>query len=100
MLTVLRVKQLAIIDELEVDFGPGLSVITGETGAGKSILVDALDLVLGGKARPELVRTGAPQAEVEAMFDIGDDPAVLERLRKAEIEVEGGELVVRRVVSA
>jgi DNA repair protein RecN (Recombination protein N) len=100
MLTVLRIRQLAIIDELEVVFGPGLNVLTGETGAGKSILVDALELVLGGRGRPELVRTGAPQAEVEALFDVGDDPAVLERLVGAGIEAEGGELLVRRVVSS
>jgi DNA repair protein RecN (Recombination protein N) len=74
-------------------------VLTGETGAGKSILVDALQLVLGGRGRPELVRTGAPQAEVEALFDVGDDPSVIERLRAAGIETDGGELLVRRVVS-
>lgn len=99
MLSVLRVKQLAIIDELEVVFGPGLNVLTGETGAGKSILVDALQLVLGGRGRPELVRTGAPQAEVEALFDVGDEPSVIERLRAAGIDTDGGELLVRRVVS-
>ncbi|AKF07833.1 DNA repair protein RecN [Sandaracinus amylolyticus] len=100
MLSVLRVRQLAIIDELEVVFGPGLNVLTGETGAGKSILVDALQLVLGGRGRPEMVRTGAPQAEVEALFDVGDDPVAIDRLRAAGIETEGGELIVRRVVSA
>jgi DNA repair protein RecN (Recombination protein N) len=100
MLTVLRVRQLAILDELEVVFGPGLNVLTGETGAGKSILVDALELVLGGRGRPELVRTGAPQAEVEALFDVGDDPGVLERLAAAGIEAPEGELLVRRVVTA
>jgi len=100
MLSVLRVRQLAIIDELEVVFGSGLNVLTGETGAGKSILVDALQLVLGGRARPELVRTGAPQAEVEALFDLGDDPATLDRVRAAGVEVEGAELIVRRVVTA
>lgn len=100
MLSVLRVRQLAIIDELEVVFGPGLNVLTGETGAGKSILVDALQLVLGGRGRPELVRTGAPQAEVEALFEVGDDPQVIERLRAAGIEAPEGEILVRRVVSA
>lgn len=99
MLTCLKVRSFAIIDELEVEFGPGLNVVTGETGAGKSILVDALGLVLGEKARPELVRTGAPQAEVEALFDLSSDAALCERLRAAGIETDG-ELVVRRIVSA
>ena len=67
MLSLLRVRQLAIIDELEVAFAPGLNVLTGETGAGKSILVAALQLVLGGRGRPQLVRTGADRAEVEAL---------------------------------
>jgi DNA repair protein RecN (Recombination protein N) len=100
MLSVLRVRQLAIIDELEVAFGPGLNVLTGETGAGKSILVDALQLVLGVRARPEVVRSGAPQAEVEALFDVGDDPVILSRLRAAGIDAPEGELLIRRVVSA
>ncbi len=99
MLTCLRVRHLAIIDQLEVVFGPGLNVITGETGAGKSILIDALSLVLGGRGRPELVRTGAKQAEVEALFDIGDAPDALARLAGSGLEPEP-ELVVRRVVSA
>lgn len=90
---------MAIIDRLEVELGPGLNVITGETGAGKSILIDALGLVLGEKARPELVRTGAKEAEVEALFDVGGDPEALARLEASGLEPEP-ELVVRRVVSA
>lgn len=99
MLTCLRVRHLAIIDELEVELGAGLNVITGETGAGKSILIDALGLVLGEKGRPELVRTGAKQAEVEALFDLSDDAEALARLEASGLEREV-ELIVRRVVSA
>jgi DNA repair protein RecN (Recombination protein N) len=98
MLTQLRVRRFAIIDQLEVEFGPGLNVVTGETGAGKSILVSALQLVLGAKARPEMVRTGAERAEVEALFDIRDDRSARERL--AAMGLEDEELVVRRVVEA
>ena len=100
MLTLLRVRNIAIIDELEIELGPGLTVITGETGAGKSILVGALQLVLGGRARPDAVRTGADRAEVEALFD----PATLDPAVRARIASLGAspdeELVVRRVVEA
>jgi DNA repair protein RecN (Recombination protein N) len=97
MLLSLRVSNLAIIDELEVDFRGGLNVVTGETGAGKSILINALGLVLGGRASAELVRTGAESAEVEALFDIGDDPQARQRAERAEVSMER-ELVLRRVV--
>lgn len=100
MLTVLRVKNLAIIDESEVEFGPGLNVVTGETGAGKSILVGALRLVLGARGRPELVRTGADRAEVEALFEVAQGAPVRARLAALGFELEGDELVVRRVVLA
>jgi DNA repair protein RecN (Recombination protein N) len=97
MLSCLRVRHFAIIDELEVEFGSGLNVVTGETGAGKSILVDALHLVLGGRGKPDVVRTGESSAEVEAMFDVGDDPDVQARLEAAGLEAED-ELLIRRVV--
>ena len=99
MLTCLRIRDLAIVDSLEVELGPGLNVVTGETGAGKSIIVGALELVLGGKGKSELVRTGAAQAEVEALFDVGDDEAL--RARLAQLGLEGeSELVIRRVLFA
>lgn len=97
MLTCVRVRNFAIIDELEVEFEPGMNVVTGETGAGKSILIDALELVLGARARPEVVRTGADQAEVEALFDVADHPEIRQRVEAAGLPVDG-ELVLRRVV--
>jgi DNA repair protein RecN (Recombination protein N) len=98
MLSCLRIRDLAIIDELELELGGGLNVLTGETGSGKSILVSALELVLGGKSRGELVRTGAKAAEVEALFDVSGDAGVRQQLQALGIDAED-ELVVRRVLS-
>ena len=99
MLTCLRVRSFAIIEALEVELDAGLNIVTGETGAGKSILVDALQLVLGARGRPEVVRTDAEAAEVEALFDLRDQPEALSALRDQGIETDG-ELLIRRVVSA
>src|SRR6185436_15807744 len=98
MLSCLRIRDLAIIDELELELGPGLNVLTGETGAGKSILVSALELVLGSKGRAELVRSGAKAGEVEALFEVRADPRLQAQLRELELDGEG-ELVVRRLLS-
>ena len=99
MLQWIRIKDVAIIDELEVDFAPGLNLLTGETGAGKSILIDALGLILGWRASSELIRTGAGKAIVEAGFEVLKPPSeFLERLSSVDIEFRG-ELVVRREVS-
>ncbi len=99
MLSLLRVRNFAIIDELEVELGPGLNVVTGETGAGKSILVGALQLVLGARARPDAVRTGAERAEIEALFDLRGEESLRARLAEAGVDATD-ELVVRRVVEA
>ena len=69
MLRFLRVTHLAIIDSVEVEFDAGLNVLTGETGAGKSMLVEAVGLLLGGRASGDLIRTGESQATVQAVFD-------------------------------
>src|SRR5258705_11698046 len=71
MLRFLRIKHLAVIDSVEVEFDPGLNVLTGETGAGKSILVEAVGLLLGGRASGDLVRTGEDVAAIEAIFESG-----------------------------
>ncbi len=98
MLTDLIIRNFATIDRLQVRFGPGFNVLTGETGAGKSILLDALGLLLGDRAKPDLIRTGAEEATVEALFDIAQRDDLREALCEAGFE-EGDELVVRRIVS-
>jgi DNA repair protein RecN (Recombination protein N) len=70
MLRFLRIEHLAVIDALQVEFGPGLNVLTGETGAGKSMLVEAIGLLMGGRASADLIRTGETQAQVQAEFDV------------------------------
>jgi len=98
MLRSLRIRDFAIIDSLELEFEPGMGVLTGETGAGKSIIIDALGLVLGGRAHAEFVRTGASETRVEALFDVENRSDIIRRLADRDI-AEGSELVVRRTVS-
>src|SRR4051812_6641594 len=98
MLELLRVRAFAIIEELEVHFAPGFNVLTGETGAGKSILVDALHLILGGRAQADSVRTGAEEAEVQALLRPRDPQSCDARLASLGLPAAGGELVVRRTV--
>ncbi len=99
MLRWIRVENIAVIERLEVDFEPGLNLLTGETGAGKSILVDALGLVLGNRASTELVRTGAETAIVEAGFEIDPLPDALRaRLDAAGIDPDH-EVVIRREIT-
>ncbi len=101
MLLELHIRDFAIIDRLDLEFGPGLTLLTGETGAGKSIIVDALALVLGDRADPALVRAGAPQAVVEAVFDLnGAPPETARRLAELGLEAEDGLLILRREVQA
>src|SRR5688572_29408948 len=99
MLSALCIENLALVDRIEIELGRGLNVITGETGAGKSVLVNALSLVLGARASTEVIRTGAQEAVVEAMLDVPEGSSLLDRLRAKGIEVESGELIVRRVIS-
>jgi DNA repair protein RecN (Recombination protein N) len=96
MLRTLDIRDVLIIDRLSLEFRPGLNVLTGETGAGKSILLDALGFVLGWRGRAELVRAGAEQGEVIAAFDLPPDHAARAVLIEAGIEVED-ELILRRV---
>jgi DNA repair protein RecN (Recombination protein N) len=98
MLTDLYIKNFAIIDNLHVAFREGLNVLTGETGAGKSIIIDAVNLVLGGRASADLIRTGEEEATVEALFDLSHRPEILTGFAENGVEC-GGELLVKRIVS-
>ena len=96
MLRGLDIRDMLIIDRLELEFQPGLNVLTGETGAGKSILLDSLGFVLGWRGRADLVRQGAEQGEVTAWFDLPDDHPAHAVLEEAGIP-NGPELILRRV---
>ncbi len=98
MLTDLIIKNFAIIENLHVTFNSGFNVLTGETGAGKSIIIDAVNLLLGGRARGEIIRTGEEEASVEAIFDLRKDHIVGEKLIAAGLDNDG-ELLVRRIVA-
>ena len=96
MLTSLSIRDMLIIDQLELDFAQGLNVLTGETGAGKSILLDSLGFVLGWRGRADLVRSGAEQGEVTAIFELSDEHPALDVLSKAGLQ-DGRDLIIRRV---
>jgi DNA repair protein RecN (Recombination protein N) len=96
MLTSLRLSNFAVMEEVEVAFGPGLTVLTGETGAGKSILMDALGLLLGGRAEAEVVRAGADEAVIEGVF--ARTEALAARLSELGLPDDGPELLIRRTV--
>ena len=95
MLRHLKIRNLAIIDELFIEFEPGLNVLTGETGAGKSIIVDALGLALGERAQSEIIRAGSEEAVAEAFFDISNHPP----LEKLGIPSDDG-IITRRIISS
>jgi DNA repair protein RecN (Recombination protein N) len=99
VLKELRITNFAIIDALHVHFGQGLHVFTGETGAGKSIIIEALSLALGSRASPEMIRSGEEAAAIEAAFDLTGHPEVAELARAHGIDVSGEELVIKRAIS-
>ncbi|SHF12909.1 DNA repair protein RecN (Recombination protein N) [Microbulbifer donghaiensis] len=99
MLLHLSISQFTLVDQLELEFGPGTSTLTGETGAGKSITLDALGLALGDRGNAELVRAGASRADISATFDIGDHPAATAWLQEQELDV-GQEVILRRTIGA
>ena len=99
MLRELRIRNFAVIETVLVSFGPGLNVLTGETGAGKSILIDAILLLRGGRAQTDVIRADAETATVEAVFDVAPRGAVAAALDETGLALEDGQLVVRRELS-
>ena len=99
MLVELVVENYAVIEKVRVRFHPGLNLLTGETGSGKSIVVDALGLLLGGRTSSEMVRTGAQRARIAGIFEVGS-PALARLLESAGLETEDGELLIEREILA
>ena len=97
MITDLHIENVAVIEKADIAFGSGMNVLTGETGAGKSIVIDAIDAVLGGRASREIVRRGAERATVSAVFT---DVDAADWLEENEIEAEDGELIIQRRISS
>ena len=96
MLVHLHVKNLALIEEAEVDFEEGLNILTGETGAGKSILIGSVNLALGQKMSREMIREGADYAYVELVFQVNPDTE--EKLKKLEVFPEEGQVIIPAVL--
>ena len=99
MLRLLSIRNFVVVEALDVELDAGFSVLTGETGAGKSILLDALGLLLGDRFESRQLRPGAERAEFAAEFDVGDAPAALAWLAEQEL-ASGDDVLVRRVVDA
>ncbi len=98
MLDRLTISDFAIISHLEINFRPGLSIISGETGAGKSIIINAVNLILGGRASADLIRSGSSEARVEALFRLPENPSITELLSDLDFPFHG-ELLIKRTIS-
>jgi DNA repair protein RecN (Recombination protein N) len=100
MLRTLSVRNFAIIDRLDLEFGAGFNVLTGETGAGKSIIIDALNLILGGRAGVEMVRGGTERAVIDAVFDVSGSPELQQLVQEMSYDLEDDQLFLSREVTA
>src|ERR1700744_5312600 len=98
MLLELSVENYAVVERLRVHFHSGLNLLTGETGSGKSIVVDALGLLLGTRASADMIRTGEQRARVAGIFDVRDLPSLRKMLEPAGVEPEDGELLIEREI--
>ena len=99
MLVELTIKNIALIESLHIEFAQGFNVLTGETGAGKSIVVDSINLALGGRADREMIRTGAERGMVQALFDVSGNPRAQAVLQELDIESDDGLIAIRRELS-
>lgn len=99
MLVSMTVRNIALIEHLEIQFHKGMHVLSGETGAGKSIIVDSINLILGERADRGLIRSGCEKASVEALLDVSDCPPVLELLKEQQLDADGGLMSIQREIS-
>lgn len=100
MLTQIHIRDLATIAEAQLNLQNGTTMITGETGAGKSVFIEAIELTLGGRASANLIRPGKDKAEISLCFDIAQFPHVVASLKAADLDVDGNECIIRRVLSS
>src|ERR1051325_7861799 len=103
MLTLLNISNIALIEELRVEFESGLNLLTGETGSGKSIIVDALGLLIGGRFASDLLKAGAARGSIEGLFSVARNPELESLLESAGIGVEARdahEIIIRRELAA
>src|SRR5690606_1008974 len=99
MLSELSIRNFAIIEALSISFEKGLTVLTGETGAGKSIIIDAVNLLAGGRGSTEFIRHGETKAEIEGLFLIEEQHPCYEKAKEFGIEIEDGMIVLRRDIT-
>jgi DNA repair protein RecN (Recombination protein N) len=99
MLQTIKIKNFALIENAEIPFGSGLNILSGETGAGKSIILSAISLLLGGRATADVIRNGSEEAVVEGFFDVTDLPWIKVRLKEVGIDSDDSELLIKRTVN-
>jgi len=98
MLSLLKIRNVALIDSITVEFGPGLNLLTGETGSGKSIIVDSLGALIGGRASADIIKGDCDAAEIEGIFSIADNTGIQGLLSESGIDVDSGEVIIRREI--
>ena len=99
MLNSLKIHQIALIDDVTIQFHEGMQALTGETGAGKSIVVDAVSLILGGRADRDLIRTGCDKASVEAEFSVRNNENIQAFMEQEGIDYDGKNVIIYREIS-